>query len=149
MLRLGVLGAGAFLLGGRIDGRGRCGGLAHSHWEEVDLSLRLREAGYTIRYVPTAVCWHAGGTTGRGSHMAEYGRGRVADYFRLMRRHATAAQWLSFLAVLPLEGLRLLGAQLHGGNWGVARAQAVGLLGGMGRERKVEARRQTRDDTNL
>jgi len=113
-------------------------------WEEVDLSLRMRKAGYTIRYVPTAVCWHAGGATGRGSHVAEYERGKVANYFRLMRRHASAVEWLTFLAVLPLKGLRLLGAQLHGGNWRVARAQAAGLLEGMGRDRKGGAEPEAR-----
>ena len=111
-------------------------------WEEVDLSLRMREAGYTIRYVPSAVCWHAGGTPGRGTHVAEYERGKVANYFRLMRRHASAAEWLTFLAVLPLKGARLLGAQLQSGNWRVARAQAVGLLEGMGRRRRAGAERE-------
>jgi GT2 family glycosyltransferase len=105
-------------------------------WEEVDLSLRLRRAGYTIRYVPTAVCRHAGGTPGRGARVAEYERGKVANYFRLMRRHASALEWLTFLAVLPLKGIRLLGAQLRGGNWRVAWAQAAGLLEGIGRRRK-------------
>jgi GT2 family glycosyltransferase len=111
-------------------------------WEEVDLSLRMREAGYTIRYVPSAVCWHAGGTPGRGARVAEYERGKVANYFRLMRRHASAVEWLTFLAVLPLRGLRLFVAQLHDGNWRVARAQAVGLLEGMGRRRKGGAERE-------
>lgn len=128
----------------------RCRGFDEAYnpygWEEVDLSLRVREAGYTIRYVPAAVCRHAGGAVGRGSRVAEYERGKVTNYFRLMRRHASAVEWLTFLAVVPLKGLRLLGAQLHAGNWSVARAQAMGLLQGIGRDRKSGVEREVPAD---
>lgn len=117
----------------------RCGGFDESFnpygWEEVDLSLRVRELGYSIRYVPTAVCWHAGGTPGRGGRVFEYERGKAANYLRLMRRHATPGQWLAFLARLPLKSLRLAGMHLRDGNWGIVRAQALGLIEGMRRAR--------------
>jgi GT2 family glycosyltransferase len=94
----------------------RCGGFDDSYnpygWEEVDLSLRIREAGYVVRYEPRAVCWHAGGTPGRGRRVLAYERGKVANYLRLMRRHATLAEWCSFLAVLPVRAARLFAAQL-------------------------------------
>ena len=81
-------------------------------WEEVDLSLRIREIGYLIRYAPGAVCWHAGGTPGRGRRILAYERGKVLNFLRLMRRHATAKEWLAFLALLPVRAARLLCAQL-------------------------------------
>jgi hypothetical protein len=90
----------------------------------------------------TAVCWHAGGTPGRGARVAEYERGKVANYFRLMRRHASAVEWLTFLAVMPLKGVRLPGIRILGGNWKVARAQAAGLLEGMGCRRKGGAEQE-------
>jgi GT2 family glycosyltransferase len=80
-------------------------------WEEVDLSLRIRQAGYTIRYAPLATCWHAGGTPGRGYRVFAYERGKVVNYLRLMTRHAGIRDWLSFLALLPFRALGLLGAQ--------------------------------------
>lgn len=83
-------------------------------WEEVDLSLRLRGLGYTIQYVPAAICWHAGGTPGRGGRVLTYERGKILNYLRLMRRHASAGEWLGFMAVLPLRGAQLLAAQLRG-----------------------------------
>jgi GT2 family glycosyltransferase len=82
-------------------------------WEEVDLSLRLREAGYTIRYVPSAVCWHAGGTPGRGHRIPRYEQGKISNYLRLMARHATLREWLGFLAMLPLRIPALLAAQVR------------------------------------
>lgn len=96
----------------------RCLGFDESYnpygWEEVDLSLRMREAGYTIRYVPGAVCWHAGGTPGRGRRLARYEIGKIVNYLRLMRRHATPREWVGFLSVLPLRAAQLLIAQIKG-----------------------------------
>ena len=126
-----------FTMVARRDAFQRCGGFDEAYnpygWEEVDLSLRMREAGYTIRYAPTALCWHAGGTPGRGSRVVEYERGKAANYLRLMKRHATGAQWLAFLMILPLRGLRLIGMHLRDGNWRIVRAQALGLLEVLGR----------------
>jgi GT2 family glycosyltransferase len=83
-------------------------------WEEVDLSLRIREQGYRIYYAPKAICWHAGGTPGRGHRIPAYERGKIANYWKLMTRHATTAEWLSFVAVLPVQGTRFLWTQLRG-----------------------------------
>ena len=102
----------------RCEALERCRGFDERYnpygWEEVDLSLRMREAGYTIQYTPGAICWHSGGTPGRGRRLARYEAGKVVNYLRLMRRHATAREWLGFLAVLPLRAAQLMAAQLKG-----------------------------------
>ena len=70
----------------------RCGGFDDGYnpygWEDVDFSLRVRAAGFNIRYAPAAVCWHSGGIPGRG-RVAAYERAKMSNYLRLMRRHAT------------------------------------------------------------
>jgi GT2 family glycosyltransferase len=100
----------------RYEALERCHGFDERYnpygWEEVDLSLRLREAGYTVQYVPRAVCWHAGGTPGRGRRLPRYEIGKIVNYLRLMRRHATPREWVGFLSVLPLRAAQLLTAQL-------------------------------------
>jgi GT2 family glycosyltransferase len=96
-------------------------------WEEVDFSLRARAAGYAIRYAPRAVVHHAGGTPGRGRRLPEYERGKFANYFKLMRRHATPLEWASFLAFLPARGALLTLDQVRRGNWGVVRARLTGV----------------------
>jgi GT2 family glycosyltransferase len=100
----------------RRDALKRCGGFDDSFnpygWEEVDLSLRIRREGYLIRYEPRAVCWHAGGTPGRGRRILAYERGKIANYFRLMSRHATRLEWCSFLLVVPVRALKVFAAQL-------------------------------------
>jgi hypothetical protein len=130
----GVDSCVGFAVLARRDALEWCGGFDERFnpygWEEVDLSLRLREAGYTIRYVPGAICWHAGGTPGRGRRVPEYERGKAANFLRLMQRHASAWQWLAFLTVLPVRGARVVQAQLRGGNWALVRAAVAGLLQG-------------------
>ena len=37
------------------------------YWEDADLCRRLRNAGHTIRYVPTATVVHSGGVSSRGA----------------------------------------------------------------------------------
>jgi GT2 family glycosyltransferase len=105
-----------FAVLGRREALERVGGFDDRYnpygWEEVDLSLRIRELGYLIRYAPGAVCWHAGGTPGRGRRILAYERGKVLNYLRLMRRHATAGEWLAFLALLQVWAARLLSAQV-------------------------------------
>jgi GT2 family glycosyltransferase len=100
----------------RRDAIQRCGGFDDRYnpygWEEVDLSLRVRKAGYLIRYEPGALCWHAGGTPGRGRRVLAYERGKIVNYLRLMRSHATVVEWFSFLVLLPVRAARLLTAQL-------------------------------------
>jgi GT2 family glycosyltransferase len=115
----------------------RCGGFDDAYnpygWEEVEWSLRIREAGFTIRYAPAAVCWHAGGAPGRGKRILEYERGKAANFMRLMRRHATPAQWLVFLAVAPMRGTRLIGMRLRDRNWRILLEHARGLAAGLWR----------------
>jgi GT2 family glycosyltransferase len=82
-------------------------------WEEVDLSLRVRQAGYTIRYAPRALCWHAGGTPGRGHRILAYERGKMVNYARLMARHASVGEWVSFVALSPIRAARLFSSQLR------------------------------------
>jgi GT2 family glycosyltransferase len=97
-------------------------------WEEVDFSLRLRKAGYDIVYVPTAVAYHAGGVVGRGHRVAAYERRRIANFVRLMHRHATAADWLSAAAFLPGAGMRLVFRYARRRDWKMLWAGVAGLM---------------------
>jgi GT2 family glycosyltransferase len=128
-----------FAMLARRDAIERTGGFDDAYnpygWEEVDFSLRIRANGATIRYAPAAVCWHGGGTPGRGVRVTEYERGKAANYLRLMRRHATAAEWLGFLAVVPVRGLRLAGTRVRDGDWRILLAHARGLVEGIRRDR--------------
>ncbi|MGD8495711.1 MAG: glycosyltransferase family 2 protein [Gemmatimonadales bacterium] len=71
-------------------------------WEDVDLALRVRRAGYTIVYEPAAVVEHVGGVLGRGP-IDERESAKVSNWLRLMRKHATAGERLAFALRLPVR----------------------------------------------
>jgi len=102
-------------------------------WEEVDFSLRLRQAGYRIVYVPTAIAWHAGGTPGRGHRVSLYERGKSANFLRLLRRHARPLDWLALGMTLPLRAVGIVLRDALRGDWAQVRARWAGALDALGR----------------
>ena len=115
----------------RTDMFGRIGGfderLNPYGWEDVELSLRARRAGYRIVYAPDAVVYHLGGRIGRGP-VAAYERYKARNMLRLLRRHATMVQLLCFVLLLPPRAVLRIGRELASGNWRVVRAWIMGLV---------------------
>ncbi len=66
--------------------------------EDLDLSVRLRLAGYRIWYVPRAKLWHKEGVDYR-KNVGEYIRKFTAtrNLLWVMQKHAAPIQWLTFL----------------------------------------------------
>lgn len=81
-------------------------------WEDVDLALRVRRAGYTIVYEPTAVVEHVGGVLGRGP-IGERESAKVSNWFLLMRKHATLREKIGFAARLPMRATARIVAGLR------------------------------------
>jgi GT2 family glycosyltransferase len=72
--------------------------------EETDLCLRARDRGLATRYVPTAVCTHIGGASGRSPRLNTM---QVLNRVRLYRRrHGVAASWVYFALALVAEARR-------------------------------------------
>jgi GT2 family glycosyltransferase len=66
--------------------------------EDLDLSLRLRKAGYEIWYAPKARLWHKEGFVCR-KNVGESPRKYLStrNLLLVMRKHARPIQWLTFL----------------------------------------------------
>lgn len=145
----GAAGAGAvdsctgFAVLARREALERIGGFDEGFnpygWEEVDLSLRLRRAGYGIVYAPRAVVEHAGGRVGRGHRVAAYERRRIANFVRLMRRHARPLDWVGLALALPVRLAGFVLGYARRGEWAMLRAAWAGLvddLAGRGRAKR-------------
>ena len=68
--------------------------------EDLDLSLRMRRAGYTVRYVPTAQLWHREAIDYRrnvGEHVRAFTL--IRNLLWVMHKHAKFYHWLTFWPV--------------------------------------------------
>jgi GT2 family glycosyltransferase len=97
-------------------------------WEDVDFSLRARQAGFEIRLAPTAIVYHTGGKTGRGRALPEYERSKMRGYFILIRRHANRWQWACFLCLFPLRAIRRAIREIGRGHGDIVLAHVRGTL---------------------
>jgi len=107
-----LLASGAACLW-RADAFRRLGGFAEdffAYYEDVDLSLRARRAGYEIWFAPTAVAWHAVGASTSAA------RREFAGFMAVRNRWATIvrnvpAWWLTRRAFAVALGELTLAAR--------------------------------------
>jgi GT2 family glycosyltransferase len=85
--------------------------------EDLDFSLRLQKAGYKALYVPEAVGYHEVSHTFGSGYTEEYARSKSKHWLRLMRRHASATDWIGFLLLgAPRAFLRMIVREARRGN---------------------------------
>ncbi|MGD2076621.1 MAG: glycosyltransferase [Gammaproteobacteria bacterium] len=95
--------------------------------EDLDFSLRAREAGYYSLYIPQAVVFHERSQTFEGGRYTErYARNKAQKWLLFMNRHATWMQRLGFYFVgAPFLLCRALIREGRNGNL----AAIKGLIG--------------------
>jgi hypothetical protein len=94
------------------------------YWEDVDLALRLRRAGWRLGVAADAIVWH-GGAASLGANSPEYHAHFNASAVRFFRKHA-AVPALPILAGVGCRALR----RLVRGEWRQARAAWGAVRGG-------------------
>lgn len=114
-----------------LDGQGFDASL-FSYAEDLDLSLRLRERGWRIRYAPDAVVWHHEG--GGVSHKRADRGGQALRFYlatrnrlRVAARHARWYHWPTLAPMLAIDVVgRFSAVALRDGD----RRALVGVLRG-------------------
>ncbi|MFL5898111.1 MAG: glycosyltransferase family 2 protein [Solirubrobacterales bacterium] len=144
----GVCGAACLLRRELFDGLGGYDGRYFSFYEDVDLNVRARIAGWRFQYAPEAVVWHLGNTSWQAEapkpnawNARLVARNRIATWAKFMPARALprilavefgsllrAARQKRLRATLrgKLEGLRLLPAMVRDRRR-IARDGNVGL----------------------
>lgn len=84
--------------------------------EDLDFSLRARDAGFSFRYVPASIVYHKGNKTGFGGYTPDYALIKGRNLRRFMARHATRAQRAFFTCILPLVAVGIFIRQAARGN---------------------------------
>lgn len=75
-----------------------------SYAEDLDLSLRLRQAGHRLRYVPEAIVWHYEGASHRraGGQALRFYFG-TRNLLRVVARHARWYHWATLAPMLAID----------------------------------------------
>lgn len=96
--------------------------------EDVDFSLRVKEAGYRCLYVPDAVIYHEGTQTfEQGQYSREYARQKARNWHRLVQKHANRFEKMSFWLVgVPTRLVSASVREFRRGNVGAV----MGLISG-------------------
>jgi len=121
------------------------GGLANEFnpygWEDVDLSYRAREAGFSCYYSPRAVIYHKGCKIGRG-YVPLYEKYKVRHYFLFLSRHASVIQKLTCAVVIPFRAAISVLNLFFRGHGSVLGSHLRGALEGLfaGRRASLRAR---------
>ena len=87
-------------------------------FEDLDFSLRVKEAGYKHIYVPKAVIYHSPTQTFEdGRYSPEYARQKARNWYRFVQRHASPVGKASFwLFGVPLRLLSAVLREVRSGN---------------------------------
>ncbi|MEW6741200.1 MAG: glycosyltransferase family 2 protein [Planctomycetota bacterium] len=100
------------------------------YMEDVDFCVRVKRAGFRIRYVADAVVLHQASLSTGGGYTAYRKYMNAVNSVHFMRRHGSPARWLHFLladvATLPMA---LVSGMLRG-RGGAALAKGRGLIDG-------------------
>jgi GT2 family glycosyltransferase len=97
--------------------------------EDLDLSLRLWNAGYTIAYVPTAVVYHKFSAT-MASPRNRYRRAylNARNRFLVLIRQFPARHWPRIWVRVVRAEAKAIGRPIKDGEWWKARAEVCALL---------------------
>jgi len=98
--------------------------------EDIDFSLRVREAGYRCLYVPDAVIYHEGTQTfEEGEYSRDYARQKAKNWYRFVQKHANPFEKAAFWLVgVPLRLLSAALREVRRGNVGAVAGLVSGGL---------------------
>lgn len=102
--------------------------------EDLDLSTRVRKAGYYGLYVPSSVVLHERGHTFESAYTPRYAGSKARNWLIFLRKHAAWYQRVGFYLIgAPLHLLKVTLREARSGNlravWGLVRGGLKTLLG--------------------
>jgi len=85
-----------------------------AYFEDADLCMRARRAGFRIRYLPRARVWHRISASTGGQLSRAKVRRKLASSLRFFRAYAQPFHWLTIPLFFVLDVLRITGLVLVG-----------------------------------
>jgi GT2 family glycosyltransferase len=101
------------------------------YYEDVDLCLRARRAGYRLLLVPRACMWHKVSASGGGAGSPRERYLMARNSVRFFRKHVRGWQWLAVIPYRLGSALKTTGRLLYQGRSESALAYWRGLRDGL------------------
>ena len=102
-----------------------------AYCEDIDFSLRIRHAGFSLRYVPTALLWHGSeGQTDR-TRTARYRYLSTRNNLWVVRKHGSSLDLLTCFCILPLRSLLRIARMASHAQWRAIAAEVSAVKDGI------------------
>lgn len=102
-----------------------------AYCEDIDFSLRVRKAGFHLRYVPTALLWHGSQHPTDRSRTATYRYLSTRNNLWVVRKHGSRLDVLACLCILPVRSLFRIVRLVTAANWDSVTAEIKGIRDGL------------------
>ncbi len=123
-------GCGVLISSAALEETGLFDERMFANGEDVDLSLRMRNLGWQIRYAPRAKMWHKEGFATRknvGEHVRKFTAAR--NILWVMHKHARILQWFTFWPYFLVRYVAVVAVKsLLRGDWKSAWATLAGIF---------------------
>lgn len=102
-----------------------------AYCEDVDFSLRVRKAGFRLRYTPTARLWHGSKTPTNRTRTPIYRYLATRNNLWVVRKHGSALYVLICLCVLPIRSFFRIAKMMLDARWNAIAAEIRGISDGV------------------
>jgi hypothetical protein len=102
-----------------------------AYCEDIDLSLRVRKAGFRLRYVPTAHLWHGSQRPTNRTRTPTYRYLSTRNNLWVVRKHGSIFDIMTCLFILPLRSLFRITRMAVAARWHAIAAEVRGVKDGL------------------
>jgi GT2 family glycosyltransferase len=102
-----------------------------AYCEDIDLSLRVRKAGFQLRYVPTGHLWHGSLRPTNRTRMATYRYLSTRNNLWVVRKHGSRLDILTCFCILPFRSLFRIAHIAASSRWSSIVAELKGVKDGL------------------
>lgn len=102
-----------------------------AYCEDIDFSIRVRRAGFRLRYVPTACLWHGSKRPTGRTRSAFYRYLATRNNLWVVRKHGSRLEIMTCFCVLPLRSLFRIARMVAAAEWVLIAAELKGIKDGL------------------
>jgi len=102
-----------------------------AYCEDIDFSLRIRKAGFRLRYVPSAYLWHGSSQPTERTSTSTYRYLSTRNNLWVVRKHGTWYDLIISICLLPLRSFFRIANMAARGQWTCIPAEVRGIRDGI------------------